>query len=174
MSSTPSGFLIREAQPSDGKALNKYQKTTYETATHLITRPTEFRMGAWRQRHWISKKLISPVETCMLAIADGNIIGMLENWTDRRKRVTHTTSFAISVDKNWRCKGVGTALLNHFIDWVKKHPTLERIELHVHSDNHSAISLYKAANFQLEGTRRSVVKYEDGRIVDDHIMALWP
>lgn len=70
--------------------------------------------------------------------------------------------------------GIGKALLNHFIAWVKKHPTLERIELHVHSDNRSAITLYETTGFQLEGTRRSAVKYEDGRVVDDHIMALWP
>lgn len=170
----PKGFLIREAKPSDNKTLNSYIRETYKSSTHLITRPTEFRQGAWKQRHWISKKLTSPVETCILAVSEEQIIGMLENWTDRRKRVTHCTCFALSVKEDFRRKGVGKALLQHFIAWVKKHPTLERIELHVHSDNQAAITLYETIGFQLEGLRRSAVKYEDGRVVDDHIMAFWP
>tara|TARA_R110002096_G_scaffold46517_2_gene124113 strand:+ start:546 stop:875 length:330 start_codon:yes stop_codon:yes gene_type:complete len=109
-----------------------------------------------------------------LAVSEEQIIGMLENWTDRRKRVIHSTCFALSVKEGFQRMGIGKALLNHFIAWVKKHPTLERIELHVHSDNRSAITLYETTGFQLEGTRRSAVKYEDGRVVDDHIMALWP
>ena len=165
---------IREARPTDAKQLNAYVHETFKTSDHLITRPDEFRMGVWRQRHWISKKQINPLETCLLATADNHIIGMLDNWTDRRARVTHSTCFAMTVKEGWRCQGIGTTILKQFIAWVKKHPTLERIELHVHNDNTHAINLYEAMGFQHEGTRRNAVKYEDGRVVDDHLMALWP
>lgn len=165
---------VRESLVSDAKALNRYIREVYTTSDHLITRPSEFRIGAWRQRFWISKKITNPLETCFVAMADDEIIGMLDNWTDPRKRVIHTTCFSMSIKKEWRSKGVGSYLLNHFIDWVQKHPTLEKIELHVHSDNTHAITLYKACGFCLEGTRKKAVKYEDGRVVDDHIMALWP
>lgn len=165
---------IREARPADAKQLNAYVRESFKTTDYLITRPEEFHMGVWRQRHWISKKQVNPYENCMIAISEGNIVGMLDNWTDRRQRVNHSTCFAMTVKEGWRCKGIGTALLTQFIAWVKKHPTLERIELHVHNDNTHAINLYEAMGFQHEGTRRKAVKYEDGRVVDDHLMALWP
>ena len=166
--------IIREGKISDGKALNAYIRTIFETTDHLITRPSEFKMGAWRQRRWIAQKLMDPVETCLVALADGEIVGMLDNWTDKRGRVTHATCFSMSVKKGWRCKGVGADLLGHFIQWVKAHKRLTRIELHVHSDNKHALALYKKVGFELEGTRKKAVFYEDGRVVDDHIMAFWP
>lgn len=165
---------IREAKASDARVLNAYIKEIYGTSDHLITRQSEFRTGSFKQRFWITKKALHPSEICLLALRDGKIIGMLDSWTDMRARVKHSTSFAMSVKQEYRSNGVGKALLNHFILWVKKHETLERIELHVHSDNVAAQQLYKNLGFELEGTRRKVLRYEDGRVIDDHIMALWP
>lgn len=165
---------IREAKPSDAGDLNRYIKEIFATSDHLITRPDEFTSGTIKQRFWIARKATNPVETCLIALQDGDIIGMLDNWTDRRKRITHSTCFAMSVAEGYRCKGVGYRLLQHFIDWVHNHPSLTRVELHVHSDNKHAMKLYERCGFELEGTRRGVVRYEDGRVVDDHIMALWP
>jgi len=165
---------IREAQTADARALNRYMQTVFATAHHLITRPTEYRRGFFKQRLWISKKRVNPVEICLIAVSNGEIIGMLDSWTDRRRRISHVTAFGMSVAESHQNQGVGRALLAHFIDWVKAHSSLTRIELHVHGDNLAAIGLYKASGFELEGIRKSAVHYEDGRKVDDHIMALWP
>ncbi|MFC3050739.1 GNAT family N-acetyltransferase [Kordiimonas pumila] len=165
---------ITVAKPAQAKQLNAYIHEIFATSNHLITHASEYRMGPWRRRRWIARKLVNSEEICLLAVNNGDIVGMIDCWTDRRKRVTHSTCFAMSVKSGWRCKGVGSLLLRHFIEWVKAHPVLERIELHVHSDNSHAITLYKNFDFQVEGTRKRVVKYEDGRVVDDHIMALWP
>jgi len=165
---------IRSAKPSDAKALNLYQRKIFRPKNHLITKPNEFRMGTLKQWRWIHQKRSNPYETCLLAISNHEIVGALDNWTDRRRRVTHNTCFTMSVKEGWRGLGVGKRLLTHFIDWVSSHPTLERIELHVHSDNDGALVLYKNCGFEVEGTRRQAIRYEDGRIVDDYIMALWP
>jgi len=167
-------MIIRTAKPSDANELNRYLKKIFATSSHLITRPSEFRTGLLKKRLWIAKKQINPLEVCLVAISKKKIIGMLDNWTDQRARVAHGTCFAMSVADEWRGKGVGKELLNVFIDWVKKHPHLTRIELHVHSDNAAAIRLYEHYGFEREGLRKSAVKYEDGRIVDDIIMALLP
>jgi len=165
---------IREAKPSDARKLTAYIADVFATADHLITRPEEYTRGSFKQRLWISKKLTNPVETCLVALSDGNIIGMIDSWTDRRKRVAHATCFAMSVSESHRQQGIGRALLKEFISWIKAHPSLSRLELHVHSDNYGAIKLYTSMGFELEGVRKSAVRYEDGRVVDDHIMALWP
>ncbi|WP_417461091.1 GNAT family N-acetyltransferase [Kordiimonas sp.] len=165
---------IRNARPSDAKAMIAYQRRLFADAQHMVTAPGEFRAGPWRQRFWIARKATSKYERCLVATEGNAIIAMLDSWTDRRQRVTHSTSFAMSVASGWRCRGLGKKLLSHFIAWVQIHPTLERIELHVHADNAHAIELYTQLGFQFEGTRRGAVRYEDGRVVDDHIMALWP
>lgn len=167
-------FSIRQARVSDAAPLNNYLRQIYARSDHLITRSAEFRMGTLRQRLWIARKRARQLETCLVAVNGSQIIGMLDSWTDGRKRVRHTATFAMSVHEDHRRKGVGKKLLCHFIDWVQKHDILERIELHVHSDNIAAIELYQSLGFQLEGTRRNAVRYEDGRSVDDHIMVLWP
>lgn len=166
--------IIREAKTKDAAALNNYVRQSFTTARHLITKPTEFRMGVWRQRYWIARKQTNPYEICLIATVNDKIVGMLECWTDRRKRVKHTTGFAMSVDPAYQGRGIGKLLLQKYIDWVRDHKHIERIELHVHSDNAPALTLYKKMGFKSEGVRQGAVRYEDGRIVDDILMALWP
>ncbi len=167
-------FTIREAKPADAKALNAYNHEIFSTAEYLITRPNEFQISRWAQRRWIKSKLDNPSETCLIAYAGDELVATLDCWTDFRARVRHSTTFGMSVKKGWRCRGIGKEILATFITWVKAHKSLERIELHVHSDNIHAIELYQSFGFELEGTRKRTIRYEDGRVVDDHIMALWP
>ncbi|WP_262690493.1 GNAT family N-acetyltransferase [Kordiimonas aestuarii] len=166
--------IIRAAKPSDASALRAYTRTIYAEGKYLITRPQEFRISLLRQRFWIARKSLNPDEACFVAEINGVVIASLECWTDRRRRVRHNTSFAMSVHPGHRTQGIGKKLLLHFIKWVQNHPRIERIELHVHADNAAAIALYRSLGFLLEGTRLGAVRYEDGRTVDDHIMALWP
>jgi ribosomal protein S18 acetylase RimI-like enzyme len=167
-------IIIRAATPSDAATLNRYIRHIYREGTGMITRPEEFRASNIRQRFWLARKGINPDETCLLALHGDAIVGMLECWTDRRRRVRHSTTITMSVHANWRKRGIGKKLLLHFTDWVHKHPRLERVELHVHADNEAALALYRSIGFAHEGTRRNVVRYEDGVVVDDHIMAFWP
>ena len=165
---------IREAIPADALKLNKFTRTIFANSKHLITRENEYTMRPFKQRLWIAKKKANELETCLVATRDNKIVGMIDNWTDRRHRVKHVTCFAMSVAEDYRGNGVGQSLLNTFIEWVKSNPTLQRIELHVHSDNKTAIKLYERMGFEREGVRKQAIKYEDGRVVDDIIMALWP
>ncbi len=167
-------ITVRSARLSDARDMNGYIKRTFAESRHLITRAEEFHIGPLRQRFWISRKISRRNELCLVAEAQGQIIAMLDNWTDNRARVRHTTTFAMSVAPQWQRQGIGKKLLSQFIEWVQKHPQLSRIELHVHSDNEAAIALYRSVGFRHEGTRLKAVQYEDGRVVDDHIMALWP
>ncbi len=171
---TLKSIKIREAIPKDAKALNAYVQMVFNTSKHLITSPDEFRLTPWKQRFWIARKLNSKSETCLLACKNGDIIGMLDNWTDRRARVRHVTTFAMSVHPEMRGQGVAKRLLSDFIGFVNEHPTLQKIELHVHADNKAAIGLYEGMGFTREGIRERSIRYQDGRVVDDILMALWP
>ena len=48
----------------------------------------------------------------------------------------------------------------------------ESVELQVRADNPRAIALYRSHGFEHEGTRRALVRADDGRLVDDLVMGL--
>ena len=165
---------IREAIPKDAKALNSYIRMIFKTSKHLITSPEEYHYTPWKQRLWIARKKNRKNETCLLALLNGEIVGMLDNWTDQRARVCHVTTFAMSVHPEHRETGIAKQLLSTFIHIIQNHPELEKIELHVHADNSAAIRLYENMGFIHEGIRMRAIHYQDGRVIDDILMALWP
>lgn len=172
----PSLELVK-AQPADGKAVNEYLRSLYASEKHLITRIEEVTFGPTAQRKWIRDKMDHPLTTVLLVkdLSKGDkLVGMLDSWVDARARVCHVASFGMSVHAEYRRKGIGRALLEAFAQWVADHRVLEKIELHVHSDNLGAHKLYEDMGFVKEGLRKEAVRYEDGRVVDDILMAYWP
>ncbi|WCL55711.1 GNAT family N-acetyltransferase [Gimibacter soli] len=169
------GILVREVELGDARALNAYVKRVYETSDHLITAPDEYRISTFARWRWIVRKLSSSGEICFIATdTGGEIIGMIDGWVDPRQRVRHVLTFAMSVRADRGRTGIGRKLLATLIDWVKAHPYIRKIELHVHADNAAAEALYTSFGFILEGERKGAVRYEDGRVVNDRLMALWP
>ncbi len=59
----------------------------------------------------------------------------------------------IAVKKNKRGQGIGTKLLQHFIQELQRDKTIARIELEVSAKNTVARKLYQKQGFQTVGTR---------------------
>lgn len=177
---TPQRYIISAPSEADSAALAAYIKETYATARHLITKPQEYHASAKLQREWIRMRLSNPLTTCLILRRESAskptdpVLGMLDSWTDNRARVAHVTTFGMSLHPSIQGRGLGKALLGKFIQWISVHPVIEKIELHVHADNSKALALYEKMGFEREGCRQGAIRYEDGRIIDDIIMALWP
>ena len=167
-------IIIRDAKPADARELNRFIRQIYGNSDHLVTKESEFRTSPFRQRFWIAGKASNPFETCLVATEEGKIVGMLDSWTDRRARVKHVTTFAMSVHPDKVRQGIGISLLHEFIKWVAENPRLEKIELHVHADNTGAVALYEKVGFTIEGMRKRAIKYGENRFIDDILMAYWP
>ena len=174
ISMNTSNIEIRPAIVSDARRLNDYVRTIFATSQHLITLPEEYRTGPFRQRFWIAGKATNPYEICLLAVSGKEIVGMIDSWTDRRARVKHVTTFAMSVHPDWRKQGIGEHLLGSFLGWVRENKRLEKVELHVHADNKAALSLYERLGFKTEGRREQAIRYGKNHFVDDILMAYWP
>lgn len=162
---------LRTPEPRDARALVGFMRDSLRTSAYLTRLPEEFSRTSWAQRRIIARALAAEREIMILAEADGGIIGMIEAGTDRRRRVCHVARFGVTVAKDWRGVGIGRALIGALIGWAEANPALERLELHVHSENEAAIALYKSLGFAEEGRRRRAIKYADGRYMDDIIMA---
>ncbi len=68
--------------------------------------------------------------------------------------------------KEWRGRGVGTALLKSLLEWATAHPLIEKVWLEVFATNERAIRLYRKLGFVEEGVRPQDIKLGPGRYVD--------
>ncbi len=118
-------------------------------------------------------KAIQESPNCVFLVAkDGSeIIGTASYNTFSGERKCHRGEFAISVQKKYWNKGVGTRLLDAIINFAKNNAKAEIISLEVRSDNAAAIHLYKKFGFVKIGTFKGYFKIA-GQLIDFDIMQL--
>lgn len=104
-----------------------------------------------------------------LAEADGVRVGELNLRRGTRIAFKHSTVLGLSIAKAWRGQGVGSALMQHALEWARAQGNLRRVELWVYASNTTAIRLYERHGFVVEGRRRGSVRVGDG-YVDDLLM----
>ncbi len=69
--------------------------------------------------------------------------------------------------KQWRSKGIGTALLHTLIEWTEANPFIEKLGLGVFITNEKAIRLYRKLGFMEEGWRPKELKLSPEHYMDD-------
>ena len=88
-------------------------------------------------------------DRCLVAEADGKVVGAV--WTRIMDDYGHidnrTPSLAISLYKEYRCQGIGTALLNRMLEALRQ-DGYERVSLSVQKDNY-AILMYEKSGFTI-------------------------
>lgn len=99
-------------------------------------------------------KILAQVQTgkvaAFAALTDNQLIGFAIT-----RLVLDIGQFeSIVVDPAFHRRGIGGALLNAILAWVRE-CGVRRIELEVRESNTAAIALYKANGFEQEGVRRS-------------------
>lgn len=107
----------------------------------------------------------------LLAVAEveGKIVGVCDVHLGSNPKNRHVGELGMSVVKECRGLGIGTAMMMYMINWAKTRG-LEKLYLGVFSTNERAINLYKKFNFRVEGKRKKQYKVE-GNYVDEIIMA---
>lgn len=104
----------------------------------------------------------------------GAIVGEATIRRHSPKRVRHVAHLSIEVHPRHQGNGVGRALMNALLDWARgpDGAGLNRVDLDVFAVNTRAVNLYRSLGFEIEGTRKRFVRFEDGTYSDDHVMAL--
>ena len=165
------GFRIREGRITDASALAEAQRKIAEKPGFLVSRPHE--LTDEKFKNWLTTLTRAENATCLVAEKDGRVIGhgMLDPLhLDAIRHVVHLT---LAVHQGSQGQGVGTALLTKLIEWARSVPTVEKIELHVRSENVAAQSIYRKAGFIEEGRWRRRVKVSSDHYLDDVLMGLW-
>jgi [ribosomal protein S18]-alanine N-acetyltransferase len=103
----------------------------------------------------------------LVAAADGKLIGSIHVETSRHG----FGEIGMAVAREWRGRGVGSALLQAAIDWARAQG-LHKLSLSVFPHNTTAIALYRKFGFVEEGRRVKQYRRATGELWDTIEMGL--
>jgi len=144
-------ILIRETRKEDASRLIKYVKKVADETNFLTFSAAEFKVTVEQEAQILEKYSAAKNQIYLVAMADEEIIGILNVGSSHKKRLKHIGEFGMSVLKEYWRKGVGKALLKYMLDWAKETGVLRKINLKVSTKNEAAIHLYKSFHFEIEG-----------------------
>lgn len=159
-------FTIRTVQPDDAAMMLAYIRAVAEETEFFILQPDEFPETEDQERKWIQEHLGHPGQIVLLADVSGEIIGNISFENGPHRRIAHRGILGIAVVKDWRGRGVGSALLSTLLDWATANPVIEKVCLEVFATNQTAIRLYRKLGFVEEGVRLKDIKRGSGQYVD--------
>ena len=165
-------FTVRTGEPSDATQILTFARAVSAEDIYSLITLDEFTFTDEQEIAWLQQMKEKPGSLVIVAELEGEIVGMLDFTSGHRKRIAHTGDFGMSVGKAYREDGIGRAMLESLIAWVSAHPTLEKINLKVHSTNSRAISLYQKLGFIEEGRQLRDLKYKQDQYVDTVLMAM--
>ena len=107
----------------------------------------------------------------IVAVADGRVVGSIgirrEDWRNNR----HIATFGMSILKDHRGRGIGSALLAEALRWARSHD-VEKVSLTVYPHNARAVALYRKFGFVEEGRRVKQYRRASGELWDAVDMGL--
>ena len=169
-------FSIRHAVPADAAAVLEYLKgLADEPDIPLNLEPGCITMTVDQEEKILAGILAADNAVYRVAVADGQIIGIINCQGKTRmmapQLVRHVAELGLSIRKDWRGKGVGTALMEDVIAWAKNTGFITRLQLEVYTTNTRAIRLYERLGFVHEGCRKHAIR-RGGKYIDNYTMAL--
>lgn len=139
--------LLRSGTGADGAAALENYLLTHGETDYLLSYPDECHMTATEESIFLADKEKSQREVELLAIVDGQIVGMagLEAMGANEK-VRHRAEFGVSVAKAYWGSGLGTAMTQACIACARQ-VGYTQLELTVVGANERAIALYRKCGF---------------------------
>jgi len=101
---------------------------------------------------------------------DGALIAEAQVRRLRPSTLRHVGLVGISVHPDAQGLGVGRKLMEHLLAFCDR-LAIHRLELYVRADNERARGMYESFGFEVEGVRRALIRWPDGRFIDDILMA---
>jgi RimJ/RimL family protein N-acetyltransferase len=165
-------ITVRQAELNDAEALLRYVEEIFKDDKFLLTTRREIAedLTVEKQRERIEKYLNKSGMIILIAEVDGVIAGASGVDNDSKKRRRHVGKVGMSVLKEYRGIGCGTALLQSIIKWAKEDKIIEKLGLEVFASNAGAIGLYKKLGFREQGRAPRELKINEEEYVDMILM----
>jgi putative acetyltransferase len=157
----PDGVEIRPANPRDARGWVRHITDVAAEGRFIRTEEVRWTVGQIRKRF---RKPRTRHEVNLVAIADGRLIGSLWIGREAHPVMGHVGSLGVSIDREWRGKGIGSALMTEGFRWARW-AGIEKLALTVYPHNQPAANLYKKFGFveegRLTGHSKKTYGYED-------------
>ena len=151
-------FLIRAAEDEDRLPLAIVFAAVAEERDGIATEPpvdVEARAAGWT------------LDGTLVAVAGAEVVGSVHVDASRHG----FGELGMAVAREWRQRGVGSALLAAAIDWAREQG-LHKLSLSVFAHNEAAIGLYRKVGFVEEGRRVKQYRRASGELWDAIDMGL--
>ena len=157
-------FSIRVAAPDDIEPMLDQLEAIAEERKWISSEPPIPRA---RYRESLVRSLGDEYSLVIVAESDDGLIGELSAFG----RAGHAANIGMSVAKEWRGRGVGTALMQACVEWARA-SDVHKLGLQVWPHNEAALRLYERFGFQREGVLRSHYRRQNGELWDAIVMGL--
>jgi putative acetyltransferase len=152
--------VVRPARAGDARAMAELMATVAEERDGIASEPP---IDIEERAAFFARS----ADGSVIAVAHGQIVGLLH---------VHVSRFgfgelAMLVDRDWRGRGVGSALVRAAIDYARGQG-LHKLCLEVFAHNAAAIALYRKFDFAEEGRRRQQYRRASGELWDSIVMGL--
>ena len=153
-------FTVRPAAAGDARAMAELFAAVAGERTGIATEPPV-------DVDERSALFASTAAGSVVAVAGGQIVGLLH---------VEVSPYGFGevgmlVDRGWRGRGVGSALVQAAIDWARRQG-LHKLCLEVFAHNAAAIGLYRKSGFVGEGLRSAQYRRANGELWDSVVMGL--
>jgi RimJ/RimL family protein N-acetyltransferase len=160
-------LVIREAAASDATELQAYAAKLFgERLPGIFSRPEP---TPDEELAFIASRIEPANSTLLVAELDSVIVGLVDFIGGSSPEEAHAGTFGLSVDRDHRGRGLGTALLEALVDWAPAHG-VSRIQAWAWANNPRAIGLYERLGFEREGTCRRAIN-SNGQLIDAVLVA---
>jgi putative acetyltransferase len=164
-------LTIRPARVEDAPVLARAERVIAATPGLLASQPAELTDERFAQK--IAALAVADNGCFLVAGSEGQLVGhgLLDPLP--LAAVRHVVHLTLVAHSGWQGRGVGRALLGSLIEWAKRAPAVEKIELNVRSSNAAAQALYKKMGFTEMGRWKKRIKIAPGQYLDDVAMELF-
>ena len=162
-------MYIREIEIEDAENFINLIKEVEAESDFMLMGAGERKTTPEQQKKHIEQVKEQSNATIFVAEEEGKLIGYLIAMGGRAKRTQHSAYLVIGILKNFRGRGIGTALFQSMENWALNH-NISRLELTVVTQNEVGLALYKKRGFEIEGTKRNSLMIE-GKLFSEYYMS---
>jgi ribosomal protein S18 acetylase RimI-like enzyme len=150
--------VIRQARPVDALPMAEHFSEIVEEGGAVATEPP---LDVYER----ADRFAHSCDDMLVAEADGVVVGMLHLQVSR----FGFAELGLSVDRAWRGRGVGSALMRAGEVWARGRG-LHKLSLEVFPTNEAALALYRRLGYVEEGRRLRHYRRRNGELWDAIVM----
>jgi RimJ/RimL family protein N-acetyltransferase len=160
---TMTTLVFRAPSVDDAEALHDYLKVLNDDDHPGLLHRAE--MPSIEKRRDFIQRYLSGGGHLLLLVDGDRILGCGELTLGKAPYRNHCATLGISLVREARGQGYGTAMIKSLHEWARAHADVDRIQLEVFSTNPEAVKLYERLGYVREGRRQGAIK-RSGEFID--------